>query len=68
MILPEVFSHVWRKRGELLANTFVRLEAGEHGTAQREDDSVSYAAKVTNADARIDFTQSAHKILLKFAQ
>ena len=58
-----ILTRLAQSGGELLANTFVRLEAGEHGTAQREDESVSYAAKVTNADARIDFTQSAHKIL-----
>ena len=58
-----ILTRLAQSGGELLANTFVRLEAGEHGTAQREDKSVSYAAKVTNADARIDFTQSAHKIL-----
>lgn len=58
-----ILTRLAQSGGELLANTFVRLEAGEHGTAQNEDESVSYAAKVTNADARIDFTQSAHKIL-----
>ena len=39
--------------GALLERTFERLEAGEHGTAQVEDESVSYASKMSIADGRL---------------
>lgn len=58
-----VLTRLSKSGGELLAHTFVQLEAGERGKPQPEGELVSYAAKMTNADARIDFTQSARRIL-----
>ena len=52
--------------GALLERTFERLEAGEHGTAQVEDESVSYASKMSIADGRLTWTEPAEQILARY--
>ena len=52
--------------GALLERTFERLEAGENGTAQVEDESVSYASKMSIADGRLTWTEPAEQILARF--
>ncbi len=52
--------------GALLERTFERLEAGENGTVQVEDESVSYASKMSIADYRLTWTEPAEQILARF--
>lgn len=52
--------------GALLERTFERLEAGENGTVQVEDESVSYASKMGIADGRLTWTEPAERILARF--
>ena len=52
--------------GALLERTFERLEAGENGTVQVEDESVSYASKMSIADGRLTWTEPAEQILARF--
>ena len=52
--------------GALLERTFERLEAGEHGTVQVEDESVSYASKMSITDGRLTWTEPAEQILARF--
>ena len=52
--------------GALLERTFERLEAGESGTVQVKDESVSYASKMSIADGRLTWTEPAEQILARF--
>lgn len=52
--------------GALLERTFERLEAGESGAAQIEDESVSYASKMSIVDGRLTWTEPAEQILNRY--
>ncbi|MDO5750988.1 MAG: methionyl-tRNA formyltransferase [Rothia sp. (in: high G+C Gram-positive bacteria)] len=52
--------------GAMLLRTFERLAAGEPGTVQTEDDSVSYAAKMSIEDGKLDFAEPAQAIVARY--
>ena len=52
--------------GAMLQRTFERLAAGESGAVQIEDDSVSYAAKMSIEDGKLDFAEPAQAIVARY--
>jgi methionyl-tRNA formyltransferase len=57
--LHDVLSRV---TAELMVEAMARLEAGELPVTPQPDDSVTYAAKISKAETRVDFSKSAQQV------
>jgi methionyl-tRNA formyltransferase len=57
--LHDVLSRV---TAELMVEAMARLEAGELPVTPQPDDGVTYAAKISKAETRVDFSKSAQQV------
>jgi methionyl-tRNA formyltransferase len=51
-----------RVTAELMVEAMARLEAGELPVTPQPDDGVTYAAKISKAETRVDFSKSAQQV------
>jgi methionyl-tRNA formyltransferase len=51
-----------RVTAELMVEAMARLETGELPVTPQPDDGVSYAAKISKAETRVDFSKSAQQV------
>jgi methionyl-tRNA formyltransferase len=62
MTTGELHDILSRVTAELMVEAMARLETGELPVTPQPDDGVSYAAKISKAETRVDFSKSAQQV------